>query len=138
MSDIKDFTLPDLGEGLEEGEIVEWHVAVGDVIELNQPVADIETAKAVVAVPSPFAGTIVERIGGEGETIEVGAVLVRIDVSGGAVAADTPARVHEGDASPAQGSFELGADRADAAVPDADAEPTGALADDTRPASAST
>jgi 2-oxoisovalerate dehydrogenase E2 component (dihydrolipoyl transacylase) len=90
MADIKDFKLPDLGEGLEEGDIVEWHVAVGDVIELNQSVADIETAKAVVAVPSPFAGKVVELIGEVGETIEVGSVFIRIDVDveGGEVADD--------------------------------------------------
>jgi 2-oxoisovalerate dehydrogenase E2 component (dihydrolipoyl transacylase) len=82
MADIRDFRLPDLGEGLEEGEIVAWHVAVGDVVELNQPIADIETAKAVVAVPSPFAGRIVERLGAVGDTLEVGSVLVRIDLAG--------------------------------------------------------
>lgn len=80
MSDIKDFKLPDLGEGLEEGEIVAWHVQVGDVVELNQTVADIETAKAVVAVPSPFAGTVVELVGDVGEVLQVGSVFVRIDV----------------------------------------------------------
>ena len=114
MSDVKDFKLPDLGEGLEEGEIVAWHVAVGDTIELNDPVADIETAKAVVAVPSPFAGTIVELIGSEGETIEVGAVFVRIDTA-------------DADIGSAGGSA------AGASVPDADAEPTPAVASDTRP-----
>lgn len=83
MADIKDFKLPDLGEGLEEGEIVEWQVSVGDVIELNQTVASIETAKAVVDVPSPFAGTVVELIGEEGQSIEVGAVFVRVQVESG-------------------------------------------------------
>lgn len=92
MAQIKDFKLPDLGEGLEEGEIVEWHVAVGDVIELNQTVASVETAKAVVDVPSPYAGTITELVGDIGETLEVGSVFVRIDVGGpdGAVADDAP------------------------------------------------
>jgi 2-oxoisovalerate dehydrogenase E2 component (dihydrolipoyl transacylase) len=90
MAQIKDFKLPDLGEGLEEGEIVEWHVEVGDVIELNQTVASVETAKAVVDVPSPFAGTVTERVGSIGETLEVGSVFLRIDVGGeaGAVTAD--------------------------------------------------
>lgn len=87
MADIKDFKLPDLGEGLEEGEIVEWHVAVGDVIELNQTVASIETAKAVVDVPSPYAGKVVELVGDVGETLEVGTVFVRIDASGGGASA---------------------------------------------------
>lgn len=87
---VKDFKLPDLGEGLEEGDVVAWHVDVGDVIELNQTVADIETAKAVVAVPSPFAGRIVERVGEVGETLEVGSVFLRIDtdVEAGATGRD--------------------------------------------------
>jgi 2-oxoisovalerate dehydrogenase E2 component (dihydrolipoyl transacylase) len=83
---IRDFKLPDLGEGLEEGDVVAWRVEVGDVIDLNQTVAEIETAKAVVEVPSPFAGKVVERIGEVGETLEVGSVFLRVDtdVSGGA------------------------------------------------------
>jgi 2-oxoisovalerate dehydrogenase E2 component (dihydrolipoyl transacylase) len=135
MGQIKDFLLPDLGEGLEEGEIVEWHVAVGDVVELNQPVADIETAKAVVAVPSPFAGRVVERNGEVGDTLEVGSVLVRIDldVEGGGTAADAPAPVATGESSPVQGGFETGVEAADTAVPASDAEPSGAIADDRRP-----
>jgi 2-oxoisovalerate dehydrogenase E2 component (dihydrolipoyl transacylase) len=135
MAQIKDFLLPDLGEGLEEGEIVEWHVAVGDVVELNQPVADIETAKAVVAVPSPFAGRVVERNGEVGDTLEVGSVLVRIDldVEGGGTADDAPAPVATGESSPAQGGFETGTEAADTAVPDADAEPSEAIAGERRP-----
>jgi 2-oxoisovalerate dehydrogenase E2 component (dihydrolipoyl transacylase) len=78
---IRDFKLPDLGEGLEEGDVVAWRVEVGDVIELNQTVAEIETAKAVVEVPSPFAGKVVERIGEVGETLEVGAVFLRVDTA---------------------------------------------------------
>ena len=103
MADVKDFKLPDLGEGLEEGEIVQWQVAVGDTIELNQTVASIETAKAVVDVPSPFAGTVVELIGEEGQSIEVGAVFVRVRVGDGEVAADA-------DAAPAKKSTGLDAD----------------------------
>jgi 2-oxoisovalerate dehydrogenase E2 component (dihydrolipoyl transacylase) len=89
---IRDFKLPDLGEGLEEGDVVAWRVEVGDVIDLNQTVAEIETAKAVVEVPSPFAGKVVERIGEVGETLEVGSVFLRVDtdVSGGAGDAGTP------------------------------------------------
>ena len=81
MAEVRDFRLPDLGEGLEEGEIVAWHVEVGDVIELNQVIADIETAKAVVEVPSPFAGTVVERLAEVGQTLEVGDVLVRVEAT---------------------------------------------------------
>jgi pyruvate dehydrogenase E2 component (dihydrolipoamide acetyltransferase) len=129
---VRDFALPDLGEGLEEGDIVAWHVEVGDVIELNQTVADVETAKAVVEVPSPFAGTIVERVGSVGETLEVGSVFLRIDtdVAGGAVAADAPEPTAEGEQSPAQGGFAAGDGEADATVPDADATPTEAVKSD--------
>ena len=76
---VRDFKLPDLGEGLEEGDIIAWRVEVGDTIELNDIVAEVETAKAVVEVPSPFAGTVVERIGAVGDTLEVGSVFVRIE-----------------------------------------------------------
>ncbi len=105
---IRDFRLPDLGEGLEEGEIVEWHVAVGDVIELNATVASIETAKAIVDVPSPFGGTVVELVGSIGETLEVGEVFVRIDIGGeaGAVADDAPAPADESSAPSDEGSDE--------------------------------
>jgi 2-oxoisovalerate dehydrogenase E2 component (dihydrolipoyl transacylase) len=139
MAQIKDFKLPDLGEGLEEGEIVEWHVEVGDVIELNQTVADVETAKAVVAVPSPFAGKVVERIGELGEPLEVGSVFLRIDVDveGGAVADgdDAAEPAADSDASPAQAGFEAGAAAAEVAAPDADAAPGGAVAGERRPSS---
>lgn len=81
--EIREFVLPDLGEGLEDAEIVEWHVSVGDRIALNQAVASVETAKAVVEVPSPFAGTVLETFGGAGETLAVGAVLLRIDTGAG-------------------------------------------------------
>ena len=87
MSEIREFTLPDLGEGLEDGELVRWHVVVGDEVALNDPVVEVETAKAAVDVPSPFAGRIVERYGEVGDTIEVGAVLVRIEVGAAAPAA---------------------------------------------------
>lgn len=80
MTEVRDFTLPDLGEGLEEGEIVAWLVEVGDAVELNQELVEVETAKAVVTVPAPFGGSLVERFGSPGESLEVGAILCRIDV----------------------------------------------------------
>jgi 2-oxoisovalerate dehydrogenase E2 component (dihydrolipoyl transacylase) len=131
MADIKDFKLPDLGEGLEEGEIVEWHVEVGEVIELNQTVADIETAKAVVAVPSPFAGRVVERVGEIGESLEVGTVFLRIDiqVEGGAVVEDEAVTTAASAASPAQGGFEAGAAAAEKEVAET-ARSTGLDADE--------
>jgi pyruvate/2-oxoglutarate dehydrogenase complex dihydrolipoamide acyltransferase (E2) component len=76
------FALPDLGEGLEEGEIVSWLVAEGDPVELNQPLVEVETAKATVEIPSPFAGTIATLHAGSGESVAVGAPLVTFEVAG--------------------------------------------------------
>jgi pyruvate dehydrogenase E2 component (dihydrolipoamide acetyltransferase) len=87
--------LPDLGEGLTEADIVAWRVQVGDVVALNQVVVEVETAKAVVELPSPFAGTVVELLAGEGSTVAVGSPLLTIETAAGAerAAADTgPAR----------------------------------------------
>jgi pyruvate dehydrogenase E2 component (dihydrolipoamide acetyltransferase) len=63
MSDIKKFYLPDLGEGLPDAEIVEWLVKVGDVVMLDAPMVSMETAKAVVEVPSPFSGKVLRLAG---------------------------------------------------------------------------
>ncbi|WP_115718458.1 dihydrolipoamide acetyltransferase family protein [Gallaecimonas mangrovi] len=73
---MKYFKLPDLGEGLPEAEIVEWHVQVGDVVEVDQVLASMETAKAVVDVPAPMAGTIAKLFGAEGDVIHTGSPLV--------------------------------------------------------------
>ena len=77
-----DFAMPDLGEGLTESELVAWHVTVGQLVELNQPIAEVETAKAIVQLPSPFAGgqrsssddeqSIDQRINQKGKPPEVG------------------------------------------------------------------
>ncbi|WP_373871009.1 dihydrolipoamide acetyltransferase family protein [Actinoplanes philippinensis] len=72
------FVLPDLGEGLTEAEIVRWFVAEGDVIEVDQPVAEVETAKAVVEVPSPYAGRVATRHAAEGTTLDVGSPLITV------------------------------------------------------------
>lgn len=87
---LREFLLPDLGEGLTESELVAWRVSVGDRVELNQVIADVETAKAVVEVPSPFAGTVAALHGTAGETIDVGAPLVTFDVEGDAEEGDGP------------------------------------------------
>ena len=78
------FLLPDVGEGLVEAEIVAWKVRVGDVVALNQPLVDIETAKATVELPSPYAGTIVRLHGEVGDVMEVGSPLVILDDGAGA------------------------------------------------------
>ncbi|MGC4772239.1 dihydrolipoamide acetyltransferase family protein [Micromonospora sp. DT44] len=72
------FLLPDLGEGLSEAEIVEWRVAVGDVVEVDQSVVEVETAKAVVDVPCPYAGRVVTLHGAAGEVRPVGQPLITI------------------------------------------------------------
>jgi 2-oxoisovalerate dehydrogenase E2 component (dihydrolipoyl transacylase) len=78
---IKAFVVPDLGEGLEEVTLSCWHVAAGDDVELNQTLCSVETAKAEVEIPSPYAGRIVEIHGTEGDVLAVGSLLVRIDTA---------------------------------------------------------
>ncbi len=78
----KEFRLPDIGEGLAEAEIVKWLVAVGDVVKADQPIVEVETDKAVVEIPTPFAGTVLELGGPAGEVIEVGSMLVVIGEDG--------------------------------------------------------
>lgn len=73
------FLVPDLGEGLEDATLTSWSVEVGDVVELNQTLCSLETAKAEVEIPSPYAGRVVERCGEVGDVLPVGSVLVRID-----------------------------------------------------------
>ncbi|MGF3054374.1 dihydrolipoamide acetyltransferase family protein [Microbacterium sp. YY-03] len=76
------FLLPDLGEGLPEAEIVAWHVAVGDEVALNQTIAEVETAKAIVELPSPYAGTIAELFANAGDVVEVGKPLLAFNLAG--------------------------------------------------------
>ncbi|MGV0474697.1 dihydrolipoamide acetyltransferase family protein [Mycobacterium kansasii] len=78
---IKDFLVPDLGEGLDEVTVTSWNVSVGEDVQLNQTLCSVETAKAQVEIPSPFAGRIVEIGGAEGDVLHVGAMLVRIDTA---------------------------------------------------------
>ncbi|MEO7003618.1 MAG: dihydrolipoamide acetyltransferase family protein [Ktedonobacterales bacterium] len=78
MGRARQFLLPDLGEGLEEAQLVQWLVAVGDVVSLNQPLCQVETAKALVDIPSPFAGTVQTLHGAPGNTVAVGSPLITI------------------------------------------------------------
>src|SRR3569623_1792440 len=80
------FTLPDLGEGLQDAEIVRWHVGIGDTVKVDDPLVAVETAKAVVEVPSPQAGRIVALHGKPGDTVAVGAPLVDFASADGAAA----------------------------------------------------
>ena len=90
------FNLPDLGEGLPEAEIVAWHVKEGDRVETDQPMVSVETAKAVVEVPSPYTGVITKLHAKVGETVQTGGPLV--DFAGGPSAAQTtstPSATHD-------------------------------------------
>lgn len=78
---VHDFLVPDLGEGLQDATITSWEVEVGDEVQLNQTLCTVETNKAEVEIPSPHAGRIVERGGDEGQTLDVGSLLVRIATS---------------------------------------------------------
>lgn len=73
------FNLPDLGEGLAEAEIIEWHVKVGDQVRVDQPMVSLETAKAVVEVPAPFSGVVVALRGAPGDIVPTGAPLIDFD-----------------------------------------------------------
>ncbi|MGS0998309.1 dihydrolipoamide acetyltransferase family protein [Rhodanobacter sp. UC4451_H18] len=79
MADIKTFYLPDLGEGLPDATVVEWHVKVGDTIKLDAPLCSMETAKAVVDVPSPYTGKVTRLHGAPGDIIETGAALAEFE-----------------------------------------------------------
>ncbi|UQI49019.1 2-oxo acid dehydrogenase subunit E2 [Streptomyces sp. HU2014] len=80
MAVVREFTLPDLGEGLTEAEIVRWLVQVGDVVAVDQPVVEVETAKAMVEVPCPYGGVVTARFGEEGTELPVGAPLLTVAV----------------------------------------------------------
>jgi 2-oxoisovalerate dehydrogenase E2 component (dihydrolipoyl transacylase) len=82
MGVLKQFKLPDVGEGLTEGEILQWLVAVGDTVTVNQPLCEVETAKAAVELPSPFAGTVTALLHEAGTTVDVGTPIITIDVGG--------------------------------------------------------
>jgi len=112
MGEIKRFNLPDVGEGLTEAEILAWSVKVGDLVTVNQILVEIETAKAAVELPSPWAGKIVELLVEEGATVDVGTPIIGIDIdpstpsTGGAGGDDMTAGVAataEAKAAPAAG-----------------------------------
>jgi len=96
---MKRFNLPDLGEGLQEAEIVRWHVAVGDAVAVDQPMVALETAKAVVEVPAPFAGVVAVLHGKPGDTIATGAPLVDFQADQ-ATASSTPQQAAGAAAAP--------------------------------------
>jgi 2-oxoisovalerate dehydrogenase E2 component (dihydrolipoyl transacylase) len=89
---VEQFKLPDLGEGLTEGDILKWTVAVGDTVEVNDTIAEVETVKAAVELPSPFAGVVTGLHAAEGETVPVGTPIISIETGGGT---DAPSQAAE-------------------------------------------
>ena len=142
MSEVKQFRLPDVGEGLTEADIVAWHVKPGDAVALNQVIVEIETAKAVVELPSPYEGVVTELLAGEGSTVDVGTPIIAVDVSGEAATTEGAGRpaTTKGAGRPATTDVPAGStpagtpaaadrDSSSAAAPPTDAsEPVGAAA----------
>ena len=96
---LKDVNLPDIGEGVTEGELVKWLVSVGDTVEADQPVAEVMTDKATVEVPTPFAGTVKEFKANEGDVIPIETAMLVLDTSGaGATTAQTTAAAPKAEA----------------------------------------
>jgi pyruvate dehydrogenase E2 component (dihydrolipoamide acetyltransferase) len=105
MGELKQFKLPDVGEGLTEADIIKWHVKPGDTVEVNQTILEIETAKAVVELPCPFEGTVTELLVEEGATVDVGVPIITVDIGGEAAPS---AGVEENVVSPPVGAQEPG------------------------------
>ena len=97
---VKKFNLPDPGEGLTEAEVTTWKVKVGDTVAVNDIVIEVETAKSLVELPIPFAGTVVELLAAEGDTVDVGAPIIAVEVGG---ADPEPAAPVSGEAEEAAG-----------------------------------
>src|SRR3954470_17538281 len=114
---MKQFKLPDVGEGLTEAEIVSWKVKPGDTVKVNEIVVEIETAKSLVELPSPFAGVVTELLVAEGVTVDVGTPIIAVDTAPGTGPA--PDAAGEAPAVPEQ-----------SAVPEQPAGPVAPVADD--------
>ncbi|WP_010525818.1 biotin/lipoyl-containing protein, partial [Nesterenkonia sp. F] len=133
------FDLPDLGEGLTEATLLTWLVSEGDTIVVDQPVAEVETAKSTLEVPSPFAGTVTRLHGAEGDTMVVERPLISVDTGDGATGPDAAAEPSAAQAPTAQAPTAQTAgaldhreeERAGAAVPgDPDSAPAQETADE--------
>ncbi|KHT64346.1 branched-chain alpha-keto acid dehydrogenase subunit E2 [Photobacterium gaetbulicola] len=101
---MKAFNLPDLGEGLAESEIVQWHVNIGDYVEVDQIVLTVETAKATVEVPAPYSGKIISRHGEAGDVIGIGSLLLEIEESATSVPSKTEPNTQKNDAATVVGT----------------------------------
>ncbi|MGB1432464.1 MAG: biotin/lipoyl-containing protein, partial [Candidatus Poseidoniaceae archaeon] len=97
------FKLPDIGEGVVEGEVVEWMVAVGDTVAEDQPILSVMTDKATVEIPSPVNGVVVKRVGDVGDILPVGAMCIEFEVEGegNASASEAAAPAPEPETAPA-------------------------------------
>ncbi|MEU6799730.1 dihydrolipoamide acetyltransferase family protein [Streptomyces neyagawaensis] len=108
MAQVLEFKLPDLGEGLTEAEIVRWLVQVGDVVAIDQPVVEVETAKAMVEVPCPYGGVVTARFGEEGTELPVGAPLLTVAVGAPVAGGSTGSSGAAEGAAAAQGADSAG------------------------------
>lgn len=117
---MSEFLLPDVGEGLTEAEIVAWKVKVGDTVEINDVIVEIETAKSLVELPSPFEGTVLALLVPEGETVPVGTPIISIGAEGEAPAPAAAARTEQTESDPYLGM----AEKAGAAEAAAQVDPT--------------
>ncbi|HET6967060.1 MAG TPA: dihydrolipoamide acetyltransferase family protein [Ornithinibacter sp.] len=115
---LREFKLPDPGEGLTEAELVTWHVAVGDTVKVNDVVVEVETAKSLVELPVPFAGTVAALHAAEGDTVEVGTVIITVDDGvGGSADAVAPAPTAAAAPAPTTAAAPAPAASAPAAAP---------------------
>jgi 2-oxoisovalerate dehydrogenase E2 component (dihydrolipoyl transacylase) len=108
MGELKQFKLPDVGEGLTEADIIKWHVRAGDTVEVNQTILEIETAKAVVELPCPFEGTVTELLVEEGTTVDVGVPIITVAIGGDVPDAPAGAKEDLVPAASAEGAQEPG------------------------------
>jgi 2-oxoisovalerate dehydrogenase E2 component (dihydrolipoyl transacylase) len=108
MSELRQFKLPDVGEGLTEADIVKWHVQPGDTVIVNQIIVEIETAKAVVELPSPHAGIVSSLLVAEGDTVDVGTPIISVDTGAPDEASGQAAQGKTGQAQAGQGQTEPG------------------------------
>jgi pyruvate dehydrogenase E2 component (dihydrolipoamide acetyltransferase) len=110
MPTYKDFALPDLGEGLTEGEILAWLVEAGQEVTLNQPIVEVETAKAAVEIPSPYAGVVSALHCAVGDTVDVGSAIITFDIDPGGAAEPVDAEPDDAAPAAADGSLIQGGD----------------------------
>src|ERR1700728_2730549 len=129
MSELKQFKLPDVGEGLTEADIVKWHVQPGDKIAINQIIVEIETAKAVVELPSPYEGVVAGLLVPEGETADVGTPIISVEVGPDAGSEQPPAPAGQPAAGTGSTPAPAGSTPAPGAVPVAPPASTPAPAD---------